>query len=1407
MRQKINFLAFLILVLATLFQSTTILAQTRLEEVNKYRISPINSLSTSEINDIHQDKLGFTYFATLDGLYRYDGVNTKLFLSDPDSQNSISTNMILDIVEDKNGCIWLGTYGRGIVRIDPKTESINNFKISELANTSKEIDNIEVIYIDKDNNIWIGNRIGIYKLKLDENSNIVETTRVHDQSKDMMLGTIIKDIYQSPNGDIWFGYTDAIYQIQYNETGEQTTTRHYIGGTQAITGDETGIYIGATQIWHIPYDKTTNQFSQKPIKLYNQKATSIAKTDKHLFIGSREGVFCLETKSKSNQDNNNWELEYTINKNNAPFQLRSNVISSILAVNDNQVWVSTRGGGAFVISPKNKMFRNVNQIGKNDKIELTRTLFQDSNNHLWLGTEQEGLVYFDDHQEFEDFNYKRINIGTTYENRVYSIEETNHNGQKIIWVGTTSPTCLVKIDADTQKIITEKDSIYSNLGNIFALKKSDNNTLWAGTYDNGLWRLTLDNQGKVIKNKRFNTINSDISSNIIRNISLDSNNELWIGTDMGINRIKATELHDSEITFNKHLDKEGKFDTSDHYILQITESSTGDMLISTMGSGFLIYNPKSDEVKQITKKDNLANNSVKTIVEDVNTGNLWLSTNSGLSCYNPKNETLTNYQDAGLLSTLEFSEYCGLMRFNGKIIFGNNAGVTVFKPEEIEKDNNTPNPYLLNIYINDVKIEANEIYNGDKVLKFSPEYTDSISLCYDNRNISFEFVGIHYVSNKLVQYSHYLEGFDQQWSNASTTLTRATYTNLQEGDYTFKLRTANADGIWSDKILSIAVHIEPPFIRSTLAYIIYCLIICIFAIAIFYIQRTLYRKRIEVAKLQFENEKTEEITQARLQFFTNISHEFRTPLTLIGISLESIEERAWHREDSEDIEDGSIIRRNANILKNLIDEQLEFRRIETGKTVHKPREMEVNRFIELFYSHFKPLAKKRNINFSFTPYTENIFANIDNRQMQKVMFNLISNSFKHTCDGSHISLGIEVEKSKIIIKVKDNGIGIAAENLPFIFDRFYQANNENFMHEEGSGIGLALCKKIMLLHGGNIDLESTEGKGTTSILTLDLLPQAQAIDTEIEYCIDKKYAARYKWVDESSKPSITKQDIEDKTLSLLDTIEYDEMFEENESSSLPKLLIVEDNATLLDKISRIFESRYTVYKAEDGLKGLEMARNYWPDIILLDLMMPNMNGIEMCKILKTSEETSHIPVIMMTANSNDNNQLNSYKVAKVDAYIEKPFNVQVLKNLINTIVENRKLTIQRFNQNVIVNVDELSDSTADKKFLQEILAIIKRNMDNSELTIEHIANEYGVSRVYLNRKIKALTNLTSNQFLRDVRLKKAARLLKNNDLNINEIAWQVGYNDIRTFRTRFKEMFGVTPSTYAGRSDKQKDTE
>lgn len=1396
MRNRTRICVYLVFIWTLVLQNSVITAQTRTDNLDKYRITPIRVLPTSEINDVHQDKLGFTYFATLAGLFRYDGVNIKTYLSDPDSKNSLSTNMILDIVEDNNGCIWLGTYGRGISRLNPITDSLTNFKVSELANTSSEIDNIEAICIDKNNCIWVGNRIGIYKLKLDENSNIIKTTCMYDQSNKLDNSSVIKDIYQSANGDMWFGYTNAIYQVHYTESGDNITTEHNITGAQSLIGDQTGVYVGGTKVWHIPYNKETEQFSSNPIIIYNQKTTSIAKTDNHIFIGSREGVFCLKSKD------NRWELEYTINKNKVPFPLRSDVISSVLTVSDDQIWVSTRGGGAYMITPKNKVFTNITTVGDNDKIELTRTLFQDSYNQLWLGTEQEGLIFFNDRRELEDYDYKRINIGTTYENRVYSLEETNNNGRKILWVGTTSPSCLVRIDAKTQKIIDHKDSTYTSIGNVFALKKSDDNTLWAGTYDNGLWRLTLNNKGEVVKTKQFNTINSNISSNIIRNISLDSKNELWIGTDMGINRIKSTELLDTEITFNHQLDRAGKFNTVDHYVLQITESSSGDMLLSTMGSGFLIYNPKTDEVKQITKKDNLANNSVKTIIEDTNTGKLWISTNYGLSSFNPKNDSVINYQDAGLLNTLEFSEYCGLMSFNGRIIFGNNAGITVFRPEEIEKDNNTPNPYLLNIYINDVKIEANEIYNGDRVLELSAEYTDSISLSYDNRNISFEFVGIDYVSTDLVQYSHYLEGFDQQWSSASTTLTRATYTNLREGDYTFKLRTANADGIWSDKILSIAVHIEPPFLRSTLAYIIYSLIILIFAIAVFYIQRTLYRKRIEVAKLQFENEKNEEITQARLQFFTNISHEFRTPLTLIGISLESIEERAWHRSDSDDIEDGSIIRRNANILKNLIDEQLEFRRIETGKSVHKPRQMEINRFIELFYSHFKPLAKKRNINFNFNPYSENLVANIDNRQMQKVMFNLISNSFKHTSDGSDISLNVELDKSKIIIKVKDNGNGIAAENLPFIFDRFYQAKSENFMQEEGSGIGLALCKKIMLLHGGNIELESTEGKGTTSILTLDLLLQAQAIDADIEYCIDKKYAARYKWVDESSKPSITKQDIENKTLSLLDTIENEEMYDDNESSSQPKLLIVEDNATLLDKLSTLFENRFTVYKAEDGIKGLEMAKNYWPDIILLDLMMPNMNGIEMCKILKTSEETSHIPVIMMTANSNDQNQLDSYKVAKVDAYIEKPFNIQVLKNLISTILENRKLTIQRFNQNVIVNVDELSDSTADKKFLQEVLAIIKRNMDNSELTIEHIASEYGVSRVYLNRKIKALTNLTSNQFLRDVRLKKAARLLKNNELNINEIAWQVGYNDIRTFRTRFKEMFGVTPSTYAGRAEK-----
>lgn len=1398
MRTCSRFIALFVVIFALIFKSECSYAINQEAKFNRLRISPVEILPSSEVNDVYQDNLGFTYFATLDGLYRYDGVNIKSYLSDPNSTNCLSTNMILNIVADKNGYIWLGTYGRGVSRLDPRTDSITNFKISKLSGSGRENDNIEAMCIDNDNCLWVGNRMGIHKLELDSNSNIINIENVRDESNDQSLNSVIKKIFQAQNGDILLGYSDTLHQITTTKDGKKHINKIPISSIQAIYEDEKGLYIAGAEISFIPYNKASKTYADKPQKIFNRKGTSITKFKDKLIVGSRQGVFCLE------QSGNKWQIDYHIDRDNAPFELKSDVVSSVYNTNDTHIWVTTRGGGAYTISQKNKIFKNISLINLEKNIELTRVVFEDSQNNLWVGTEQDGLIYCGNQTKPLSESYKIIEIGTTYENRVYSVEETENNGKRVIWVGTTSPTCLVKIDAQTKRTIPHKNNICAQLGNIFALRKSDNNTLWAGTYDNGLWRIKLDNNGEVIDAEQFSTINSNISSNIVRNISIDSKGEMWIGTDMGINRIAAKEIDSKMIHFEHHLDNAGKFSTSDHYILQITESSTGDMLLSTMGSGFIIYNPKTDSVKQITTKDNLANNSVKTIVEDKSTGKLWISTNFGLSSFDPKTDSLTNYQDTGLLSTLEFSEYCGLMSYSGNIIFGNNIGVTLFMPEEIHRQTNTPKPFLREVFINEKQTKPNRTYNGDKVLTLSPEYTDSVSVCYDNRNISFAFVGIDYVSPEQVLYSHKLEGYDLEWSEPSSYRRRATYTNLQEGDYTLKVRTANADGVWSDETLEVKVHIDPPFYRTVWAYIFYNLLIALFIAAIFYVQRTLYRKRLEVTRLNYEKHYNEEVTQTRLQFFTNISHEFRTPLTLIDISLESIEERAFARVAEDDIEDAKIIHRNSNILKNLIDEQLEFRRIENGKAVYKPRQMEVNRFMELFHTHFSSLAKKRHIQFTYTPYSESLVANIDNRQLQKVMFNLISNAFKHTPENSSISLSIELEGSKIVVRVSDKGDGISPEDLPYIFDRFYQAKNENSTHEEGSGIGLALCKKIMELHGGDIVLESELGKGTTSIVTLDLLSDSMAIESDMEYCIDKKYAARYKWVDDVAKPSITKQDIESKTVTLLESIE-DAEFSENQDDTtiMPKILIVEDNVTLLDKLKKVLEHRYTVFTAQNGVEGLEVARNKWPDIILLDLMMPKMNGIEMSQILKSTEETSHIPVIMMTADGSEENQLNCYKVAKVDAYIEKPFNVKVLLNQISTILSNRQLTIERFNKNVIVNVEELSDSAADKKFLQEILAIIKRNMDNSELTIEHIANEYGVSRVYLNRKIKALTNLTSNQFLRDVRLKKAARLLKgNNELNINEVAWQVGYTDIRTFRTRFKEMFGVTPSVYSGRSEK-----
>lgn len=1321
----------------------------------KYSIVTPNDIPHSEINDIYQDLYGFVWLATLDGLFRYDGYEYKKYSMNK-LNGGISSNMILKVTGDKNGNIYALTYGRGISILHPDKNIFINFSLKNYINDTS---NINTLMIDEEkNNIWLSYNDGFSVITLNNDKTVIEQVYSYKISSfDISRMNYIRTIYKDKTGSIWIGKNKSTEKVIKLKEKQYLSEIYNIPG-HSIKSNDKGLFISGDSICFIAYSNNPVQKYDKPIKVSDEKAWHILlDNDSTIWIGGRFGVKLL-IKSY----NEVFKTQYCIDRNNSYIKNNNIVVSSLMKSNNN-IWIGTRGNGAYYIKKSERSFQNYSPAVQNKKNILTRCLFEDSEQNLWIGDEQDGIFILPKNKNYDD-EYLNIQVNQKEEDRAYAFEETIHKNGKRIWVGTSSPSYLIAIDSKSLKKIDIDRDFTHLMGFVFCIKKTDERTLWIGTYDNGLWKLKLDDNGNIKNREHFLNNNSSLKSNIIRSLYTDKQGNLWIGTDKGVNILHKEHINDKQPIF-EDIKISDKSDNSlnNNYIQQILQINNGHFLIVTMENGLVDYNPKLNSIKYINENNKLLNNTIKTLIEDPQTGYIWISTNNGIAKYNFKENKIINYNKENGIKETEFWEICGIRRNNGDFIFGNRNGFVKFTPDDIKINNNKSSVFLTKLYINGIENDIISNYRPNKKIKLE----------YANRNFSIDFVGLDFYNPTGLTYKYKLEGFDKGWNTARYNQRKATYTNIPEGEYCFSLYALNNDNIKSINTASLNIEILPPFYRSKWAYLIYFIIMLIVIYISYLLIRFYYRKKKEIYMIQMDKIKSEEVTNYKLQFFTDISHEFRTPLTLMKIPIESLIHKAQKDNNYKYLEDLKVIKSNADSLRILIEELLEFRKIDNNKKSINLKTVSINKYLAVYYDLFKGLATKANINYIFSPYKEDLFIDIDSKLFEKVIINLLSNAFKYTTQGNSIELGVKRINNKALIFVQDNGNGISENDLPYIFDRYFQSSMNNGKQHTGSGIGLNLCKKIIELHNGNIKAESRHGEGACFSISIELSPE-KVSDNEHKYCV---------------------QNIEYETFT--DNVYIDE--ERNDGNSIdnkPLILVVEDNSQLRHQIQDKLKEQFNVITASNGVEGIDMCIENYPKIVISDIKMPEMDGIEMCKQIKSNEEISHIPVIMITANDTEQNQLESFNMGHADAYITKPFSIDTLISLIGSVIENREILKRKFCKESVIRPEKISKTQTDLVFTQEILKIIRKNMNNPELNIEMIAKEYGVSRIYLNKKIKALTGETANIFLRNIKLKYAAQLLAQSKLNVTEVAKEIGYNDVNTFKLRFKEKFGVTPAVY-----------
>ena len=826
----------------------------------------------------------------------------------------------------------------------------------------------------------------------------------------------------------------------------------------------------------------------------------------------------------------------------------------------------------------------------------------------------------------------------------------------------------------------------------------------------------------------------------------------------------------------------------DNKFITIHQGQDGIIWLGSFLNG-LIRIKETDMGLEFIKYDKSAgapDNSVYGLTSD-RQGNIWLSTNNGLGRFNPETEMFRNYYMSDGLQSNSFMWDASFRGSDGQLFFGGVNGLNAFFPEDIIESKVLPKVFISKLIINNQEVEIGDAFHGKVILEKGISYTEEIILSHRDPVFSLEFTAMDNVNPAEVQYQYQLEGFDNDWILTGAEERSVRYTNLNAGSYIFQVKASNSDGAWNEVPATLGITILPPWWKSWWAIATYVGIFILLLIAFrkFILVRA---QLIHEARMEhLEREKTEEMYQMKLRFFTNISHEFRTPLTLIlGPLQKIIKDLGDDRRFSRQI---ATIRRNSDRLFRLIDQVIEFRRIETNKIKLNAAEGDIVKFLRELTDSFEEIACERSISLEFKSDLEACMVWYDENKVDKIVYNLLSNAFKFTPDKGSISVNFSLARQAdlpaeyVEISIKDNGIGISEEDLQHIFDRYFRVENPDSFVQTGSGIGLALTKELTELHTGKIEVTSRLGKGTSFRVLLPIGKDYLTADEIVEKVDSRK-----------GRPVSLKQ------FALKDEQEYIDKYDpvqpQLDHSDRLILLIVDDDRELREFFKSNFTPTYIVIEAENGKEGFGMALKNNPDIIISDIMMPVMDGIELSRKLKTDIKTSHIPIILLTAKAGIESRIEGLDTG-ADAFIAKPFTIKLIEVQIGNIIENRKNLRKKFSKELVLKPSEIAITPLDAEFLQKAIGIVEDHMSDTDFSVDSFIKEIGMSRSRMHRKIRALTSQSTSEFIRTIRLKRAVSLLERSQLSIEEISYAVGFSSTAYFTKCFRIQFGVPPSEYA----------
>jgi len=1316
-------------------------------------ISVDKGLSQSSVFAIQQDTLGFIWIGTQDGLNRYDSKGFKVYRPIKDVKNSLQSYYIRSLFTDHKGQLWVGG-NKGISVYNYNTDSFKNYPLP------RSIGEWYIASITEDSNhkIWATSITGEVFVLSPESQNFTAikfNASSHEIKEIAYIGLWQKQIILGTNVGLFKLHPDT-HQLVKIDLG---TKKPYVND----------VFIDGKNLWAVTEGNGVINYNAE-----NGKTTSLLHSSASNSIAD-DNVRCVGKDTEGN------------------------------------IWFGTFRG-LSIFNPKTNSFTNYyHQITQPYTISQNsvRCFFRDKQNGIWLGTYYGGLNYY--HKNDIKFNLLSQNSGKpSLNDEVIGVIKQDAKGN--FWIGSNDKGVnFWNKNANTISYYSNSENNPNSLSsnNIKAIAFDDNGNVLIGTHNGGL-NLLNPNSGTVQRFRHDENNPNSIASDLVYSLLKDSKGRIWVGTRPGLD-----QYHPETKTFTHiHLDKAGKRPTSDDitYLFEdskkriwigttngvtlfypdnflfgnighgklsddivtcITEDQKHRIWVGTRG-GLRLYDEAQESFISFKAKIDFLKESIYGIIPDED-GNLWISTNSGLIKFNPDKRTVQTFDQSDGLQNKQFNDYAFCKAKDGMLLFGGIKGITYFYPSMVKQ-----RPVPLKLSFTGLEVLNKNVAVGDDtdILEEHIDQSNELEIDPEYKQFSIIFNTFNYISSNRTYYYYKLDGIDKDWQR--TDELKVSYSNLPAGKYNFQIKAIGPNGETS-AVRNLKISILAPWYKT----IWFSLLLLIIIGTAAYIGYRIIKERIKaVQQLKLERidkERVSYINQVKMDFFTNVSHELRTPLTLILAPLEELLKMPFIDKTFKKKHELMFI--NAKRLYNLVDQLFEFRKTEMGTRQLKVGKGDIVRFTQEIFESFKPLSEKNSIHYTYQAEEPQLLFYFDKDAMEKILFNLLSNAFKYTKAGQTIHVELIKKNDTVQIKVADTGVGISEEDLSKVFDRFYQVNSREM--NLGSGVGLAFTKRLVELHHGEIIVESTMQKGSIFTVTIPMADQVYKNDQHVE--------------ESAYDLSI----ISDNELETDDALlpEENEVIERDQPI---KLLIVDDNKEILDYLEDYFSKIYDVTVAFDGQMALDLLEIQPYDLIISDVMMPELDGLHFCKRVKQNINTSHIPFMLLTARTETSQQIKGLEMG-ADDYITKPFSTPLLAVKITNLLRSRKRLKEYYSVGKEMVPENIAFNTLDEEFLKQAIQIVEDHLADSEFSVDQFSREIGMSRSNLYLKLKAITGESAMDFIKRIRFKKAVELMQSKRYTIAQITYMCGFNSPSYFSTAFKQHYGCMPSEYLAKLEETKE--